>query len=373
MRKIFSFIAILCIYSVLANAHTPLFATNNAVQSAYFAAADEPDSLDIKKSKIVEELKARKDSTEKDVVKSFIDTSIAEVNNATDSANLDSISQLILAKVDACHEVESKEKETPSLNEAELELINKYYTDIINAANQDSVKSLTNDALRIINLRKFKNRKIAEIDREAGSINKEMANPSDLEKIAKYNDDINKATKMSGVYKAAREATEHVNFMRAKQFAIELIRRAAKEKKLTAEDEKALEGIIQDIAKSDDLGKIAGSMVSALVLVADDTDKKAVIETVLNYITTNPHFKKSVDLVKKMFSKEPETIAKIDEMLDGLVDMLYIALLSFQNGQSNSVGTLGNQQNGPAIEVTDQNNRVITLYNPKKVEFKKEK
>ena len=142
-----------------------------------------------------------------------------------------------------------------------------------------------------------------------------------------------------------------------------------KDKKLTAEDEKALEGIIQNIAKSDDLGKIAGSMVSALVLVADDTDKKAVIETVLNYITTNPHFKKSVDQVKKMFSREPETIAKIDEMLDGLVDMLYIALLSFQDGKKNSVGTLGTQQNGPAIEVTDQNGQVITLYNPKSIKI----
>ena len=373
MRKIFSFIAILGIYGVFANAHTPLFATNNAGRSAYFAAADEPDSLDIKKSKIVEELKARKDSTEKDVVKSFIDTSIAEVNNATDSANLDSISQLILAKVDACHEVESKEKATPTLNDAELDLLNKYYTDIINAANQDSVKSLVNDALGVIELREHKNKLIALLDSAVGDVNKEMVTPSDSEKIAKYTDDINKATNKSDADKAYQDAMAIVAVMRARQSAIDKIKSEMKDKKLTAEDEKALEGIIQDIAKSDDLGKIAGSMVSALVLVADDTDKKAVIETVLNYITTNPHFKKSVDLVKKMFSKEPETIAKIDEMLDGLVDMLYIALLSFQNGQSNSVGTLGNQQNGPAIEVTDQNNRVITLYNPKKVEFKKEK
>ena len=372
MRKIFSFIAILCIYGLFANAHTPLFATNNAGQSAYFAAADEPDSLDAKKSKIVEDLKARKDSTQKDVVKTFIDKSIDEVN-AAEAAKLDSISQLILAKVDGCLEVENKEKATPTLNDAELDLLNKYYTDIINAANQDSVKSLTNDALGVIELREHKNKLIALLDSAVGDVNKEMVTPSDSEKNAKYTDDINKATNKSDADKAYQDAMAIVAVMRARQSAIDKIRSEMKDKKLTAEDEKALEGIIQDIAKSDDLGKIAGSMVSALVLVADDADKKAVIETVLNYITTNPHFKKSVDLVKKMFSKEPETIAKIDEMLDGLVDMLYIALLSFQNGQSNAVGTLGTQQNGPAIEVTDQNNRVITLYNPKKVEFKKEK
>ena len=371
MRKIFSFIAILCIYSVLANAHTPLFATNNAVQSAYFAAADEPDSLDAKKSKIVEDLKARKDSTQKDVVKTFIDKSIDEVN-AAEAAKLDSISQLILAKVDGCLEVESKEKETPSLNEAELELINKYYTDIINAANQDSVKSLTNDALRIINLRKFKNRKIAEIDREAGSINKEMANPSDLEKIAKYNDDINKATKMSGVYKAAREATEHVNFMRAKQFAIELIRRAAKEKKLTAEDEKALEGIIQDIVNTDNVEKIAEYVASAATQLGVDVFKKSIVPVVTKAISAGIVAIRSLPslvfsllrgVVDPKYEKTESQIWR--EIMDNLNNAV-------EAGQSNSVGTLGTQQNGPAIEVTDQNGQVITLYNPKSIKFIKE-
>ena len=368
MRKIFSLVVILGIYGVFANAHTPLFATNNAVQSAYFAAADEPDSLDTKKSKIVEDLKARKDSTQKDVVKTFIDKSIDEVN-AAEAAKLDSISQLILAKVDGCLEVESKEKETPSLNEAELELINKYYTDIINAANQDSVKSLTNDALRIINLRKFKNRKIAEIDREAGSINKEMANPSDLEKIAKYTDDINKATKMSGVKKAAQEATEHVNFMRAKQFAIELIRRAAKEKKLTAEDEKALEGIIQDIVNTDNVEKIAEYVASAATQLGVDVFKKSIVPVVTKAISAGIYAIRALpSLVFSLLRRvvDPKYEKTESQVWREIMDNLNNAV---EAGQSNSVGTLGTQQDGPAIEVTDQNGQVITLYNPKSIKI----
>ena len=371
MRKIFSFIAILCIYGVFANAHTPLFATNNAVQSAYLAAADEPDSLDIKKSKIVEDLKARKDSTQKDVVKTFIDKSIDEVN-AAEAAKLDSISQLILAKVDACHKVESKEKATPSLNEAEHDLINKYYTDIINAANQDSVKSLTNDALGVIELREFKDKVLETIARATDSIDKEMVTPSDLEKIKKYTDEIINAVSSSDAQKIVDEAKSFIAVMIAKQSAINLIRRAAKDKKLTAENEKALNGIIQDIIKSDDLGKIVSSMASALVYLTDDSDKKAVITAVLNYITTDPRFLKYKDRLIKSFADTPKEKAFIEGIWDGLVDMLSIALMSFQDGKKNSVGTLGNQQNGPAIEVTDQNGQVITLYNPKSIKFIKE-
>ncbi len=368
MRKIFSLVVILGIYGVFANAHTPLFATNNAVQSAYLAAADEPDSLDIKKSKIVEDLKARKDSTQKDVVKTFIDKSIDEVN-AAEAAKLDSISQLILAKVDGCLEVESKEKETPSLNEAELELINKYYTDIINAANQDNVRPLTNGALFVIILREYKNEKIAAIDREASSINKEMANPSDLEKIAKYTDDINKATKPSDVDKAAREATEHVDFMRAKQLAIDLIRRAAKEKKLTAEDEKALEGIIQDIGNTDNVEKIAKYVASAVTQLGVDVFKKSVVPVVAKAISAGIVAIRSLPslifiiLRQVVDPKHEKTESQVwREIMDNLNNAV-------EAGQSNSVGTLGNQQNGPAIEVTDQNGQVITLYNPKSIKI----
>ena len=368
MRKIFSFIAILCIYGVFANAHTPLFATNNAVQSAYFAAADEPDSLDIKKSKIVEDLKARKDSTQKDVVKTFIDKSIDEVN-AAEAAKLDSISQLILAKVDGCLEVESKEKETPSLNEAELELINKYYTDIINAANQDSVRPLTNGALFVISLREYKNKMIALLDRAVGSVNKEMVTPSDLEKIAKYTDDINKATNQTDADNAHKDAMAIVDVMRAKQFAIELIRRAAKEKKLTAEDEKALEGIIQDIGNTDNVEKIAEYVASAATQLGVEVFKKSIVPVVTKAISAGIFAIRALPslvfsllrgVVDPKYKKTERQIWR--EIMDNLNNAV-------EAGQSNSVGTLGTQQDGPAIEVTDQNGQVITLYNPKSIKI----
>ena len=41
-------------------------------------------------------------------------------------------------------------------------------------------------------------------------------------------------------------------------------------------------------------------------------------------------------------------------------------------GKADAFGTLGTPQNGPAIEVIDQNDNVLKLYNPKKVKFIKE-
>ena len=41
-------------------------------------------------------------------------------------------------------------------------------------------------------------------------------------------------------------------------------------------------------------------------------------------------------------------------------------------GKTDAFGTLGTPQNGPAIEVIDQNDNVLKLYNPKKVKFIKE-
>ena len=354
---------ILCTCCALAHEYTHQFA-------AISASRGETDSLDVRKSKIVEELKAKKDSTTQEVVKTFIDTSIAEVNNATDSTRLDSISQLILAKVDGCLEVESKEKAATGLKDIDHQLVGKYYTDIVNAESSERIKALVSDATTIIGLRPNKDKNIRTITTATGTIDKEMVPPSDQEKIAKYIDDINKATNKSDADKAYDNALALVSVMRARESAIKLIRRTAKDKKLTAEDEKALNGIIQDIIKSDDEEKIVESLLSSFVYLTDDADK-ATIKNVLNYITTDPHF---LQYKKRMLrSLDVYERERMELLWDGFIDILNIAVQSFKDGKKNSVGTLGNQQNGPVIVVTDQNDRVIRLYNPKKVEFKKEK
>ncbi|MCQ2128822.1 MAG: hypothetical protein MJZ08_05255 [Bacteroidaceae bacterium] len=51
-----------------------------------------------------------------------------------------------------------------------------------------------------------------------------------------------------------------------------------------------------------------------------------------------------------------------------LADLQY-ALALYDAGKTEVLGTLGEKQTGPAIEVTDQNDNSVILYNPKKVNF----
>lgn len=369
----------LCICCAIANAHKYSFAVNNAVQNADSiiqkvdsAAGNETDSLDIKKSKIVEELTVKRDSTVKDVVKTFIDASIDDIINATDTATLDSISQLILAKVDGCLNVEAKEKATLMLDEAEQDSICKSYTDIINAPNLERVKALTNDAIGVIDLRETKNEKIAAIAAGVAAVPKDMIISSDEEKLAKYTDDINKATKKIRVVKAYEEAMALVAAMATRSLAIEMINKAKQDKKLTAEDEKVINEITQDIANSDDLGKIALSVTSALVHLNGEADMEAAFNSIIEALTSNPRFEELMNRTINRFFDGPDK-KKLDKLLNNLVETLSIAALASWIKESKTAGKLANKQKGPAIVLTDQEGNDFRFYGLKSARITEER
>lgn len=65
---------------------------------------------------------------------------------------------------------------------------------------------------------------------------------------------------------------------------------------------------------------------------------------------------------KGLIKKKEEAIAKLNA-----------AMPAYKAGKAEAFGTLGTQQSGPAVEVTDQNGNVLKLYNPKGVTFVEQK
>ena len=352
MRKIFSLIMILCTCCALAHEYTHQFA-------AISASRGETDSLDVRKSKIVEELKAKKDSTTQEVVKTFIDTSIAEVNNATDSTRLDSISQLILAKVDGCLEVESKEKAATGLKDIDHQLVGKYYTDIVNAESANRVKTLVGDATTIIGLRPNKDKSIQDIKRRFDMVLITTRNPSDEKLINNLINEIDKATKQADVDKANKKAKDRLKIMEARRLIIIMISVKAEEADLSMEEMSIIDDIIEAITYCNDQKSLRNHRTLAFILLRDKGKRDAIIE-----------IRRGI----------PEGLGKAGNShffnfvaQGGGEEALKIAIAAYNEGRANGIGTLGNQQKGPAIDLTDQDGRDIRLYNPKKTEFKEEK
>ncbi len=352
MRKIFSLIMILCTCCALAHEYTHQFA-------AISASRGETDSLDVRKSKIVEELKAKKDSTTQEVVKTFIDTSIAEVNNATDSTRLDSISQLILAKVDGCLEVESKEKAATGLKDIDHQLVGKYYTDIVNAESSERVKALVGDATTIIGLRPNKDKSIQDIKKRFDNVLITTRNPSDEKLINNLINEIDKATKKADMDKANKKAYDRLKIMDARRLIIIMISVKAEEADLSMEEMSIIDDIIEAITYCNDQKSLRNHQSLALILLRDKGKRDAIIE-----------IRRGI----------PEGLGKAGNShffnfvaRGGGEEALKIAIAAYNEGKANGIGTLGNQQKGPAIDLTDQDGRDIRLYNPKKTEFKEEK
>ncbi len=59
----------------------------------------------------------------------------------------------------------------------------------------------------------------------------------------------------------------------------------------------------------------------------------------------------------------------IDEIKDQILYMINLFQNGKAEGKTEAFGTLGTKQNGPAVEVIDQDDNSVILYNPKKVNF----
>lgn len=395
MRKILSLIVTLCIGGAFANADAHRYATNEAAlshgvmelksaESPYgitLAAEDEQVSLDTLKMRTVEKLNAKKDSTTQDVVKSFIDTSIADVNNATSAAMLDSITPMILAKVYGCIEVENKAKATPALNEAELNLISKSYTDIINAANLESVNSLISGAIGVIDLRQDKNKKIATVMKAYKRYSQQLSAPSDEETINKHIDNINKATQKYDVAKAYKDAIEYTKVMGVRVRAIKKLSKYAKKIEKYFGDEKAFDKVVEDIMNMDDTGKIE-AYVERLIFGGGSAEKPQEDPTkgnALRDIYNAMQGYTDVDYINNLVAQELDAIRNSDnndvirEKRDAAVNKLNVAVPAYRAALTDALGTLGIQQNGPVVEVTDQKDQLFKFYNPKKLTTTEEK
>ena len=376
MRKIFSFIAILGIYIVFANAHTPLFATNNAGQSAYFAAADEPDSLDAKKSKIVEDLKAKKGSTEKDVVKSFIDKSIDDINNATSVEQVDKIAELILAKVNACLDIENKEKQANNVLEtSEREQVTKSYTDIINADDLERVNTLKREVLDMMDLRILKASRTKNIQSRFNKIPETAKNSGDTGRIDGFIDKILKAKNKNEVSNAFEEAKTLLETLEIRAQALQGVKDAIEISNPLPEVMDFINVIKKEIIYSYGRREILNKSKEILALIGANFDQ---LEAILSIHGAMPEVADKTVFFNHVRNQINDIVntddkGNIEELQNTALKRLNNVTQFYNVGRESVIGTLGTPQKGPIIEVTDQNNRVITLYNPKKVEFKKEK
>lgn len=373
MRKIFSFIVILCICSAFANSHAHYVAAINAaqnasifhgsiVQQANIASGDEPDSLNVKKSKIIAELNAKRDSTAQDVVKSYIDKSIDEIN-AADSATLDSIIPMIQAKVDCCLEVESKEKAATKLKKIDHKLLSRYYTDIINAESIESAKALVSDAISVIGLRPTKNKYIKEINDKFDKTPESSRNPSDQDIIKKYIRSINKATKKDDVEKIYNQALRHIKMIKLRATLITQIFLNA----LTEDASLEALGVIGDIAIMIHYSNNQKEMTQLLMRALELVDNSVKMD---RFIKLHNAFPLGMEEAQKYYflklvDQDMNAMMNDSKALNTALYKLNIAIPAYYAGGDAAVGTLGTQQKGPAIDLTDQNNRVVRLYNPK--------
>lgn len=59
----------------------------------------------------------------------------------------------------------------------------------------------------------------------------------------------------------------------------------------------------------------------------------------------------------------------VSSNMDEAISKLLFARQAYQSMTKETLGSLVTEQNGPAVEVIDQNDKVVRLYNPKKVNF----
>ncbi|MDO4824329.1 MAG: leucine-rich repeat protein [Bacteroidales bacterium] len=129
---------------------------------------------------------------------------------------------------------------------------------------------------------------------------------------------INSATSLAGIYTPQKEALDWISLHPEKADAMS-----------------AIEAAMQGNTNSKYLNGLVKEQVAAIISATD-------AETITN---------KKQEAVNKLQSEIGKYIAIKDEVL----------------------GTLGEKQDGPAVEVIDQNDNVLKLYNPKKVNFIKVK
>ena len=74
----------------------------------------------------------------------------------------------------------------------------------------------------------------------------------------------------------------------------------------------------------------------------------------------------------EVYKNSIETADEFDVVssnMDEAISKLLFARQAYQSMAKETLGTLVTEQNGPAVEVIDQNDKVVRLYNPKKVNF----
>lgn len=220
---------------------------------------------------------------------------------------LDAVKGAAIAVIDAAVGV-------TSLKDEDIQAISNCKATIGNATEHDAIDAAKNTVLNIIKLRSVKNDILAVIDsamEEATSLTE-----ADLQAINGYKATIDSATEYDAVV-AARNAAMAIIILQPEKYAA------------LAEIQAAMQG-----ESSTFLATLVQEQIDA---INNATDVTAIVEA------------KDIALQK-----------------------LNVALPTYNAGKANAFGEMGEPcEDCPAVEVTGQNNGIIRLYNPKKVEFMK--
>lgn len=220
---------------------------------------------------------------------------------------LDAVKGAAIAVIDAAVGV-------TSLKDEDIQAISNCKATIGNATEHDAIDAAKSTALDIIKLRSVKNDILAAIDsatEEATTLTED-----DLQAINGYKAAIDSATEYDAVV-AARNAAMTIIILQPEKYAA------------LAEIQAAMQG-----ESSTFLATLVQEQIDA---INNATDVTAIVEA------------KDIALQK-----------------------LNVALPIYNAGKANAFGEMGEPcEDCPAVEVTGQNNGIIRLYNPKKVEFMK--
>ena len=220
---------------------------------------------------------------------------------------LDAVKGAAIAVIDAAVGV-------TSLKDEDIQAISNCKATIGNATEHDAIDAAKSTALDIIKLRSVKNDILTAIDsatEEATSLTE-----ADLQAINGYKAAIDSATEYDAVV-AARNAAMAIIILQPEKYAA------------LAEIQAAMQG-----ESSTFLATLVQEQIDA---INNATDVTAIVEA------------KDIALQK-----------------------LNVALPIYNAGKANAFGEMGEPcEDCPAVEVTGQNNGIIRLYNPKKVEFMK--
>ena len=152
------------------------------------------------------------------------------------------------------------------------------------------------------------------------------------------------------------------------------IRQALPSDGLLEEEQTVVDSKIASINSATSLADIYTPQKEAIDHMALHPQKISALAAIEEALQGNTNSKYLNDLVKEQVTtiKNATDATAITTKKQEAVNKLQSEIGKYTAIKDEVLGTLGEKQDGPAVEVIDQNDNVLKLYNPKKVNFIKD-